>query len=135
MKKLDDEELQKLLDEKQIPENGDDKNIQLYEVLFEELSSDITFKLDINLSEKVASRIQADTEKADRLIRNLAISFICLMGVLLSFMILLLLSPDVLITLQAMWIKHRMIILSSALILTGIQLADKQIIKRIHPEV
>ena len=132
MKKLTDEEIQKIIEEgSSVETNGKDTDdLRTYKLLFEALREDPAGKLSVNFADRVASKAFVQAEKRQSrqfLLLQLLSIFVALP---LSVLLLSFYQPDITQQLSTYLYEARWIISFSILMFVLIQLADHTLLRQ-----
>jgi len=136
MKKLNDEEIQRLLEHnlaeagrKDIP--ADDNDLQMYQLLFTELAKEPQVQLKINLSEEVVRRIQIRKDAKEAFRYYVAVTAIIIIGFIYACIAAFTFNPDTVTMAFTIILKYKWILIFTLISFLIIQLLDKTLVKRV----
>jgi hypothetical protein len=131
MKKLTDEEIQKLLDSKSatIPSDlaGEAK---LYELVFAELNKEPDFRLPEDFSYKVTGKIWQQNSEEKRVTPNLLLVISIVSALLISTGVMLYLNNTVITNLVTLLLDYKWIVLFGLIILALVEACDRLLVRR-----
>lgn len=126
MKKLDDEELQRLFVDRHFSSKEPlSKDEKAYHTLFDALKSEPQGGLPYDFAAKVTRRIQAGQQRGNELRLNLIAACLFLLALSITCSVLAMFSPGS----TPVLLKYKWILLSLPLIFVGIQYFDQKLIK------